>query len=163
MTEPNDQNLLAQAEQGIGEYLKSQHAEGLITGTYYEDAVAKTVPNLRKWLGASELDRISPNLRDALRDAIRESRWVELTNAYSRDVAFGTGGIREKMGPNRDVILKLKTDGIHARIVKGPNTINDVIYLLTSAGTAKFGRERSPQLSRVVVGFDSRQVHPASL
>ncbi len=151
-----DQVLLEQADVGIGTYLDGQRAEGLITGTYYDDAVGKTMPNLRKWLLADELDRISPNLREGLRKAIREQRWEELTNAYSRDVAFGTGGIREKMGPHRGVILDLKKNGIDAEIVKGPNTINNVIYLLTSAGAAKFGIERTPPLSKVVIGFDSR-------
>lgn len=155
-TATDDQSLLKQAEAGIGGYLRAQRDKGLIAGSYYDDAVAKTVPNLRKWLLAAELDRISPNLRDGLRAAIQSSQWEALTNAYSRDVAFGTGGIREKMGATRDAVLRLKHEGIHAPIIKGPNTINDVIYLLTSAGVAKYGQQRKPPLSKAVVGFDSR-------
>jgi phosphomannomutase len=151
-----DQELLARAEAGISGYLSAERDAGRIAGSYYDEAVAKTVPNLRKWLLASELDEISPNLRDGLRDAIRRERWVELTNAYSRDVAFGTGGIREKMGARRDDVLRLKKEGIHAPIIKGPNTINDVIYLLTSAGVARFGIDRDPPLRKIVIGFDSR-------
>ncbi|MGB2986210.1 MAG: hypothetical protein WBE26_10035 [Phycisphaerae bacterium] len=148
--------LLERAEEGISAYLEAQRDQGRIAGSYYEDAVARTMPNLRKWLEAEVLDRISPNLREALRDAIRNEQWEAIANAFGRDVAFGTGGIREKMGATRDVILRLKEEGIHAPIIKGPNTINDVIYLLTSAGTAKFGIERTPPLTRVVIGFDSR-------
>lgn len=151
-----DAVLLRQAEAGIRGYLTGERDAGRITGSYYEDAVSKTIPNLNKWLGAAELDRISPNLRDALREAIRQGRWEALTNAYSRDVSFGTGGIREKMGSRRDEVLKLKHDGLHAAIIKGPNTINDVILLLTSAGVARFGVNRKPPLSKVVIGFDSR-------
>jgi len=151
-----DQQLLEQADSGIRAYLKAERDQGRIAGNYYEDAVAKTMPNLRKWLLAEELDRISPNLRDGLRDAIGKKQWVALTNAFSRDVSFGTGGIREKMGATRDEILKLKQDGIHAKIIKGPNTINDVVLLLTSAGVARFGIERKPPLQRIVIGFDSR-------
>ena len=114
------------------------------------------MPNLRKWMLADELDTISPNLREGLYTAGREEKWEQLANAFARDVALGTGGIREKMGSERDVVLRLKNEGIHASIIKGPNTINDVIYLLTSAGAAKFGIERDPPLSKVVVGFDSR-------
>lgn len=150
------ESLVQQAEKGIRDYLTRQRDAGLIAGSYYEDAVARTVPNLRKWLGAEELDRISPGLRDGLRDAIDRGQWEHLTNAFSRDVSFGTGGIREKMGPTRNEILKLKQDGIQARIIKGPNTINDVVLLSTSAGVAKFGQSRKPQLSKVVIGFDSR-------
>ena len=154
MTE--DQTLLTQAERGISTFLKAQRDAGRIAGNYYDAAVAKTVPALKKWLLAEELDRISPGLRDGLREAIRSQQWEALANAYSRDVAFGTGGIREKMGATRDVVLRLKNEGIHAPIIKGPNTINDVIYLMTSAGVAKYGRQRSPQLEKVVIGFDSR-------
>ena len=157
MSDPKqDAELLNRAESGIGGFLEEQRRLGRVTGTYYEDAVAKTVPNLRKWLLAAELDRISPGLRDALRDAIRAERWEALVNAYSREVAFGTGGIREKMGAVRDEVLKLKQDGIHARIIKGPNTINDVVYLLTSAGVAQYGLRRKPRLHKIVIGFDSR-------
>lgn len=152
----HDDQLLARAEAGIREYLSAQRDQGRIAGSYYEEAVARTVPNLRKWLLARELDRISPGLRDGLRGAIHEGKWEALVNAYSRDVSFGTGGIREKMGANRDDVLRLKHEGVHAGIIKGPNTISDVVYLLTAAGTARFGIERKPSLSKVVVGFDSR-------
>jgi phosphoglucomutase len=151
-----DQTLVQAAEAGVRSYLDDQRDQGRIAGSYYDDAVAKTMPNLCRWLTADELDGISPGLRDGLRDAIRTEQWEALVNAFSRDVAFGTGGIREKMGATRDVILRLKEEGIHAPIIKGPNTINDVIYLLTSAGTAQFGRERQPPLTKVVIGFDSR-------
>ena len=151
-----DNELLTHADSGIRSYLDAQRESGGITGTYYDAAIAQTGPNLRKWLSAEVLDRISPGLRDGLREAIRREHWVALTNAFSRDVAFGTGGIREKMGANRDEVLRLKSEGIHAPIIKGPNTINDVVYLLTSAGVARFGLKRSPRLERVVIGFDSR-------
>jgi phosphomannomutase len=151
-----EQGLLQQADAGITTYLQAERDQGRITGTYYEDAVAKTMPKLRQWLLAEELDQVSPNLREALRNAIRYEQWETLTNAFSRDVDFGTGGIREKMGVNRDVILRLKNEGIYAPILKGPNTINDVVYLLTSAGVAKYGLQRQPPLHKVVIGFDSR-------
>ncbi len=151
-----DQVLLQQAEAGIRAYLTAQRDQGRIAGSYYDDAVSKTIPNLRKWLLAEELDRISPNLRDGLRDAIRREQWEALTNAFSRDVSFGTGGIREKMGARREEILRLKQEGIHAGIIKGPNTINDVLLLLTSAGVARFGVKHDPPLTKIVIGFDSR-------
>jgi len=152
----DDHQLLEQADAGIGAFLSAERDAGRITGTYYEDAASRTMPALRKWLLAPQLDRISPKLRDGLREAIRRGEWEQLTNAFSREVAFGTGGIREKMGANRDVVLMLKERGIGAPIIKGPNTINDVVLLLTSAGVAQFGKARTPQLSKIVVGFDSR-------
>jgi len=151
-----EEELLSQAENGLKKYLAAQRDQGRITGNYYEEAVARTLPNLRKWLFAGELDAISPNLRAGLCKAIEARKWEELTNAFSRDVSFGTGGIREKMGSRREEILRLKEEGIHAPIIKGPNTINDVTLLLTSAGVAQFGLARKPALKSVVVGFDSR-------
>lgn len=156
VTAVDDKVLLEQASAGITAYLQSQRDAGLITGTYYEEAERRTMPALTKWLSAEELDRISPGLRDGLRAAIQREEWVQLANAFSREVAFGTGGIREKMGPTRDVVLQLKEKGVHAPIVKGPNTINDVVYLLTSAGVARFGKERTPSLEKIVIGYDSR-------
>ncbi|MEK6674741.1 MAG: hypothetical protein AABZ47_03700 [Planctomycetota bacterium] len=156
MSIQSDSQLLEKADHGLKGFLTAQREAGRITGSYYEEAVARTLPNLKKWLLAAELDELSPNLRTALRDAIRDQQWEALTNAFSRDVSFGTGGIREKMGPNRNVVLKLKEMGIHAPIIKGPNTINDVTLLLTSAGAARFGQSRTPPFSRVVIGFDSR-------
>lgn len=151
-----DQALLEQADQGIRAYLTAQRDRGRIAGTYFEDALSKTLPNLRKWLLAEELDRISPHLRDGLRAAIRSAQWEQLTNAYSREVSFGTGGIREKMGSRREEVLRLKAEGIHAPVIKGPNTMNDVVLLLTSAGVARFGLRHKPPLKGVVIGFDSR-------
>lgn len=151
-----DLELLLKAEEGIRRYLAGQRDEGRITGTYFEEAVSKTLPNLKRWLLAEELDRVSPNTREGIRQAIASGLWEDITNAFSRDVSFGTGGIREKMGSRRDVVLRLKEEGVHAAILKGPNTINDVTLLLTSAGVARFGQERTPPLSSVVVGFDSR-------
>ena len=156
MAGTDDKQLLAQAEAGIGAFLAAERDAGRITGTYYEEALRKTLPNLQRWLMAAELDEISPGLRTGLREAIAAERWSELANAYARDVNFGTGGIREKMGAERDVVLRLKEEGVFAPILKGPNTINDVVLRLTSAGVAKFGLQRTPPLSKVVVGFDSR-------
>lgn len=152
----SDSQLISAAETGISAHLAAERDAARITGTYYDDAISHTIPNLRKWLLAVELDRISPNLRDGLRAAIHDLRWEELINAFSREVAFGTGGIREKMGSRRDEVLRLKKEGIHASIIKGPNTINDVVLLLTSAGVARFGCARKVPLRKIVIGFDSR-------
>lgn len=156
LTASHDQALLDKAEAGITAYLQAERKAGRLAESYYDAAIGQTLPNLRKWLLADELDAISPHLRDGLRHAIQEELWPELTNAFSRQVAFGTGGIREKMGATRDVIRRLKEEGIHAPIIKGPNTINDVVYLLTSAAVAQFGLQRDPPLTRIVIGFDSR-------
>ena len=150
----SDAPLLAAAEQGILTYLDGELAAGRIASDYHQKARAAVMPNLRKWMLDPQIDRISPNLKQGVHEAIRAARWERLLNAYVRNVNFGTGGIREKMGFERDDVLRLKAEGIGAPILKGPNTMNDVVLMLTTAGVAKFARER--KLNKVVVGFDSR-------
>ena len=70
----DDRQILALAEKGIAEYLLAERDRGRITGTYYSEAAARTFSNFSKWFTAAELDRISPNLRDALRDAVAGGR-----------------------------------------------------------------------------------------
>jgi phosphoglucomutase len=53
-------------------------------------------------------------------------------------------------------IVKLKEEGLNTDILKGPNTMNDLVILLTSAGVAKFGRNQPQPLEKVVIGYDSR-------
>ncbi|MCH9032753.1 MAG: hypothetical protein IIB00_10930, partial [candidate division Zixibacteria bacterium] len=50
----------------------------------------------------------------------------------------------------------IHNEGIGAPVLKGPNTINDLVFLLTSAGVARFGKDQSPPLNKVVIGYDSR-------
>jgi phosphomannomutase len=96
-------------------------------------------------------------LKQGICEAVRQEKWEDLVNAFHRHVRFGTGGIRTMMAFDRDSIVKLKNQGIQAPILKGTNTINDVVLLLTSAGAAKFGRNQSPTpFSKIVIGYDSR-------
>ena len=54
-----DQELLAHADNGIRSYLDAERAQGRIAGNYFEDALARTVPNLRRWLGGDHRVRSS--------------------------------------------------------------------------------------------------------
>ncbi|HUT24321.1 MAG TPA: hypothetical protein VM492_08275, partial [Sumerlaeia bacterium] len=51
-------------------------------------------------------------------------------------------------------IVQLKEKGLDAPILKGPNTFNSIVLLLTSAGVAKFGKDRN--LKKIVIGYDCR-------
>ena len=44
--------------------------------------------------------------------------------------------------------------GIDAPILKGPNTINNVLLALTATGVAQYGKANG--LSKIVIGYDSR-------
>jgi len=146
--------LMENAEKGINRYLETARKQDRIDKQGYDIARANTVSNLKAWLKDPNIEAISPNLKPGIADAIEAERWQDLVDAFRKNLSFGTGGIRGLMAGHKDAIVKLKEEGIDARILKGPNTLNNVVLLLTSAGVAKFGRDKG--FDRVVVGYDSR-------
>jgi len=60
------------------------------------------------------------------------------------------------MAFDKDSIVRLNSEGIGAPILKGPNTINDLVFSLTSVGVARFGKDQRPAYEKVVIGYDSR-------
>ena len=156
MTAASINTLLESAEKGVTAYLTSALQEGRIDEQSYDLAVRNTFSSIKSWLKNRDLRRISPKLVEGLAETIRQERWEDLVNAFRQQARFGTGGIRGMMAFDRDSIVRLQTEGIDAPILKGPNTINDVVLLLTSAGVARFGKGQSPPFEKVVIGYDSR-------
>lgn len=150
----NMEQLLEKADQGISQYLKDALEQNKIDVQLYNDAAANVSSNLKHWLGNSCIDEISPNLKGGIADAIENSQWEDLVNAFRKKMAFGTGGIRGLMANDRESITKLMEDGLDARIIKGPNTLNNVVLLITSAGVAQFGLKKG--FKKIVIGYDSR-------
>ncbi|MDP8240798.1 MAG: hypothetical protein P9X24_17055 [Candidatus Hatepunaea meridiana] len=142
------------AEQGINNYLDSAFKEDMIDRQSYLIAKQDTLKKLKEWLFDTKIDEISPNLKGAILDAIHKQRWEDIVNAFRKEMNFGTGGIRGLMATYKEAIIKLKEDGIDAEILKGPNTLNNVVLLKTSAGVAKYGRDRG--FNKIVIGYDSR-------
>ncbi len=151
---PEDGKLLEQARSGVMSHLDAELKKGKIERGYYEFAVENVLPNLISWLADSYIDKYSPSLKDGIRDAIRAEKWQDITIAFVSEIKFGTGGIRGKMAFDKESILKLKRDGIGARILKGPNTFNDKVVLLKSIGVARYMQEKG--LKAIVIGYDSR-------
>ncbi len=145
---------LQSAENGIKKYLDHAFEKGAIDSQLYADALRNVFPNLRHWLTDATIHKLSPHLRQALIFQIRGGKWEDIVNAFRQTVRFGTGGIRGMMAFDRDSIVKLDNEGLDAPVLKGPNTINDIVILQTSAGVAKFGRDRG--FSKIVIGYDSR-------
>ncbi|MEW5994303.1 MAG: hypothetical protein AB1744_07895, partial [Candidatus Zixiibacteriota bacterium] len=156
MAQPDIEKILKSAKQGIAEYLNDAYQAGRIDRQLYQDALNNTFPNLKKWLTDKNIDRISPRLKNGIIDTIQRKRWEDLVNAFRQSVRFGTGGIRGMMAFDKASIVKLQKEGIDADVLKGANTINDLVILLTSAGVAQFGRAQSPKLEKIVIGYDSR-------
>ncbi len=148
--------LLGEANRGIQEYLDEARGSGRIDQQSYEQAANNTFATLKDWLEDDGLLAVSPNLREGLCDAIAAGQWEDLVNAFRQPARFGTGGIRGMMGFYLPVIERLQREGVTAPILKGPNTINDIVLLMTSAGVAKYGRDQTPQFEKVVIGYDSR-------
>ena len=148
--------LIATAEEGISGYLDGALRAGTINQQLYDAACQATIPNLSEWLNDPHIDAISPQLKAGIARAIAARNWEDLVNAFRRKMRFGTAGIRGVMGFDRASIVRLKEEGLDAPILKGPNTLNNVVLLLTSAGVAKYGRARRPAFDRIVIGYDSR-------
>ncbi len=151
MTATIDMDYIAQS---IKTYLDKAFAENRIGKQLYEMASATTVKNIKAWVEDETINQISPNYRQGLLAAVEAGKWEEIVNAYWKALSFGTGGIRGMMAFDKASIIQLKENGLDAPILKGPNTINNIVLLKTSAGVAKFGNEKG--YNRIVIGYDSR-------
>jgi phosphoglucomutase len=140
--------------QRIHAYLDGKFAKGELTKELYRDAKEKVIPGIKRWLADERFAEVSPGLREGIRKAIRQERWEDLTFAFMDDITFGTGGIRGLAAFDEEDLRILRDQGIGADILRGPNTINDVVLLLKTAGVAAYAAERG--LKRVVIGYDSR-------
>jgi phosphoglucomutase len=152
----NGAAILEKARVGIKQYLDSALAAGRIDSQLYGAATKNTFPFLEKWWNSDAIEKFSPGYKAGVTRAIEAGQWESIVNAYRQQCRFGTGGIRGMMAFDRQSIVMLKEQGIHAPILKGPNTINDIVMLLMSAGVAKFGKEQKPPLEKIVIGYDSR-------
>ena len=148
------QSLLVKADKGINDYLDEALEKDRIDHQLYNDAKAYSLQYLRDWIENTSIDEISPNLKLGLADSIKNEKWEDIVNAFWKKMDFGTGGIRGLMANDRESIVKLKKSGIDARIMKGPNTLNNLVLLITSAGVAKFGLTK--KFKKIVIGYDSR-------
>jgi phosphomannomutase len=148
--------LLTQAEKGIIEYLEMEKEK--IRPEIYKSAKENTVKKLSAWLTDPYITKLSPKFFEGVKKAIVQKRWKDIIDAYMDDISFGTAGIRGLAAfatPEwQEELQRLANEGIGAPILKGPNTINDIVLLLKSAGVAKYARERG--FKSVVIGFDSR-------
>jgi len=146
--------LFEKAATGINDYLETNLKDGKIDQQSYDLARKNTLRNLENWLKNPQIDSISPNLKAGVAGAIEQARWQDIVNAYRKQMSFGTGGIRGLMAANKREIIRLKEDGLDAKILKGPNTLNNVVLLQVSAGVAQYGLDKG--FNKIVIGYDSR-------
>jgi len=163
MTRQNIDSTLELANRGISKYLEDALKTNRIDQQLYEEAKKHTYSNLKRWLEDPYIDSILPRLKEGICNTINsddqdkeDKRWENIVNAFRQSVRFGTGGIRGLMAFDKKSIIRLKDKGIDAPILKGQNMINDLVFLLTSVGVARFGKDQQPPLKKVVIGYDSR-------
>ncbi|MCH9022719.1 MAG: hypothetical protein IID32_08120, partial [Planctomycetes bacterium] len=154
LTKLNITDLLKAAQEGVTQFLRQSLDQGEIDDQLFSDATQAVMPNLEQWLQNPQIDRVSPNAKQGIALAIQAGNWKGIVNAFRRDLGFGTGGIRGMMGLEYESIVRLKEEGIDAPILKGPNTLNNIVLLRISSGVARFAVNKG--FSKVVVGFDSR-------
>jgi phosphoglucomutase len=156
------------AKRGVLEHLSEMKRTGQLTGVYLDDAKRNVLEFLTLWLKDPHIARLSPNLQRGLTQAIEDAakgddgyrRWEQIVNAFARRVMFGTGGIRALMAFDRKSIETLKKEGVDAPILKGENTINNLVLMRAAYGIARWffeqsGRNMEPA-PKAVVGCDSR-------
>lgn len=147
-------DILQVARLGILGYLDSGRASGEFSEELFEKAKKKAIQNLEEWFLDPAIQRISPNVKDGILRAIEKKRWSDIVEAYIDNVAFGTSGIRGLAALTDEELLVLNDEGIDAPILKGPNTINDVVFARIASGIARYMKDED--LKSLVIGFDSR-------
>ncbi|KPJ57131.1 hypothetical protein AMJ49_02415 [Parcubacteria bacterium DG_74_2] len=154
---PNDKvldSVIKTASKEINIYLDQKYTQGEIREELYRDAKKNVIPNIIKWLEDENIARISPNFRFGIKKAIEAKRWEDLIYAFLDKIAFGTAGIRGIATFTEEELRKLALEGINTKILKGPNTINEIVFLLVSAGVANYAAKKN--LTSIVIGYDSR-------
>lgn len=150
------ENYLKMAIEGINNYLlKNKY---IIREEIYESARANVPKKLTEWLTNEYVDKLSPNAKTGIVQAIKNRRWENIVDSFLDDIAFGTGGIRGVAAfatrEDESELKQLYHEGISAPILKGPNTINDLVLMIKSAGVAKYARDNG--CKTIVIGYDSR-------
>ncbi|MFH2056513.1 MAG: hypothetical protein ABIJ61_11180, partial [bacterium] len=140
----------------LSAHFKGQLDSGKIDKLIYDKMTsdAGVLGHLSRWLESPDLDRISPQARAGILAAIVEKRWDDISEAFYDELAFGTGGIRGRTAITDFELEILRDKGIGAPILRGPNTINDIVLLQKSAGVAKFAVKKG--FKSVVIGYDTR-------
>lgn len=144
------------AVEGVNNYLEKN--KNHIREEIYESARRNVPEKLAQWLEDTRIDELSPNSKKGIIEAIKNERWKNIVDAFLDEIAFGTGGIRGIAAfatrEDESELEKLYREGIFAPILKGPNTINDLVLMIKSAGVAKYAKDNG--LKSIVIGYDSR-------
>ena len=141
-----EKNLLAKSNINEKEYVTKQCE--LIT--------KNSLKNIEDWIK----EEIPIECKEGLFSAINEERWSDIIEAFWQKLSFGTSGIRGKMISSfNDVdcerdLHQLLEFGIKSTILRGTNTINEIVIIRYAEGVAQYMKKKN--MTKVVIGYDSR-------
>jgi len=138
----------------IESYLKEKKSAGLISGEFYKLARENVFSHLESWQKEEIITRLVPGFAEGLRQAFQEGRIDHIIYSYLDEIAFGTGGIRGLVAFTEKELEDFARRGNKSAILRGPNTINEVVLLHKSAGVARYAA--SKKLRQIVIGYDNR-------
>jgi len=136
---------------GLDNYFENRVISGVLNKEEAREIEERTYSNIIDWLGHKH---ISNMVKKALKDAIEQQRWDDLVYAFWQEVTFGTGGIRGRAVLLESELIELASQGLDAKILKGPNMINDLVFIRFTSGVANYMEKRN--LEKVILGYDSR-------
>lgn len=147
-------NLIEVTGKEVNTYLDQKYAQGEIREELYRDAKKNVMSNIIEWVKDKNITKISPNFRAGIKKAIKSKRWENIIYAFLDKIAFGTAGIRGIAAFSEEELKEIALKGINAKILRGPNTINEITFLIISTGIANYAAEK--KFNSIVVGYDSR-------
>lgn len=146
-------NIKAEVKAKITDYLSNAPLDELIKQKSLSEV--GVFGNLTKWMEDPHIDVLSPHAKEGILNAIvKGDRWGDIAEAFYTDIEFGTGGIRGRAIIQDEELDMLRDVGIGAPFLRGPNTVNDIVFSKISAAVAQFAQDRN--YKSVVIGYDSR-------
>jgi len=135
----------------VQRFLSNLEKEGKITSKDRERINSKVILGIKSWIAD---ENVSDLIKNGIKKAIKSNDWNYIIEAFWQDIIFGTGGIRGRAVLNEGDLKQFARKGLESEILRGPNTINEIILMKYTTGVAKFLRENNYE--KAVVGYDSR-------
>jgi phosphoglucomutase len=136
---------------GIRDYLRKLVEQGSIKPPHAAAILSRVTSEVTRWLAD---DNIGPQIKRGIENAIQSANWSGITETFWQDILFGTGGIRGRTVLTEVELREFASSGLGSLVLRGTNTINEVVLALYTTGVARYMRRNG--LTKVVVGYDSR-------
>lgn len=135
----------------VQKFLCNLEKEGKITSNDRKRITLKVISGIKSWIAD---ESVSNPIKNGIKKAINSNNWNYIIEAFWQDIIFGTGGIRGRAVLNESDLKLFAKKGLESEILRGSNTINEIILMKYTTGVAKFLQENNYE--KAVVGYDSR-------